>query len=264
MSTHLNAKLVTPWEARSESRLSLMFGPGQRPSAADIVHLSRSGRKSARAAGAPGFAVSHRPEPADWLELLAGGMTFDLVGLAPAAAAPMPATAHFYGFPDATCALAAEAITLMPGDHLRGGQNLLPVIRTMAGLAARLAALVDVTAVVWHPARCAMAPVPFAAAIARWLTGGAFPALGLTALVREDDGAIRSEGLAFFTGQELYIEPLIGKNTAENAKIATRLINQLVGSDPIDQPFETTGPNGEYLSVVPSRNDGYLRVWRRT
>ncbi len=227
--------------------------------------MSHSPKQAVCQPRVPGFAVSHQPEPdAGWVELLAGGMTFDLAGLAPAAAAPMPAMAHFYGVPARSDPAPAEAITLMPGEQLRGAEHLLPVIRTMAGIATRLAELADVTAVVWHPARCAMAPDAFAATITAWLNGGAFPALGLTALFPDSDGAIRSEGLAFFVGRELRIEPFIGKNTTEYVKIATRLINQLVGSDTIHQPLDLMGPNGEQFSVEPSEHDGLLRAWRKS
>lgn len=266
MGIDLSVRPTLPRESRASSRLSLVFRRGERPSAADVARLSRSRRTSVDRA--PGFAVSYRPDPADWLELLADGMTFDLVGLAPAVAAPIPPMAHFYGFSDndgaSVIAAAAEAITLIPGDHLHGAENLLPVMLTMAGLATHLVALAGVAAVAWHPARCAMAPEAFAAAITRWRKGGAFPALGLTALSCDGDGAVRSEGLAFFIGQELWIDPLIGENAAARGNIATRLINQLVGSHSIHHPFETTGPNGETISVVPAGNDGILRVWRQT
>jgi hypothetical protein len=264
MGSQLSAIAAAPWDAQSNARLSLIFSPGRRPSAADIAQLSHSGATTAHPARAPGFALSDSAEAdAGWVELLAGGMMFDLAGLAPAAAAPLPPMAHFYGFqarPDP----AFEAITLMPGEQLRGAEHLLPVIRTMAGTAIRLAELADVTAVVWHPARCAMAPAVFAATITAWLNGGAFPALGLTALFADSDGAIRSEGLAFFIGRELRIEPFIGKNTTYYAQIATRLINQLVGSETIHQPLDLMGPNGEHFSVEPSEHDGLLRVWRKS
>jgi len=212
-----------------------------------------------------GFAVSHKPETsAGWLELLASGLTFDLVGLAPAPAAPLPDIAHWYGFRDEPPVEPGEAITLVPGEQLQGAENLLPVMRVMTAMASRLAALDNVKAIVWHPARSAMAPAAFTAAIGNWLQGGAFPALGLTALFPDGDGAIRSEGLAFFTGQELIIEPSIGITTNENVKISARIINQLVGSNTVRQRFDFIGPNGEYLSVEPSDNDRFLRVWGKT
>lgn len=260
MSSLLSADPTASWQAPSPARLSLMFEPGQRPTADDIARLSRSDH-----AGPGGFAVSHQQDPtAGWIELLATGLTFDLAGLAPAPPVPLPTIAHFFG-PGAKPALAtAEAITLMPGEQLRGAEQMLPVVRIMAGLAARLARLDAVIAIAWHPARIAVAPAAFAAIIAGWLKGGSFPVLALTALFCDNDDAICSEGLAFFTGQELRIEPFTGKNTAYSMKIATRLINHLVGIEPIHQPMNFSGPNGERLSVEPSGNDGLLRVWCKT
>ncbi len=264
VGNELNAKLIAPSQARPEARLSLIFKPGQRPAAADVAQLVQAGRRPVGQGEPHGFSISYQPQPDCWLELLANGMTFELSGLASSSAAPMPAIAHFYGISSAFAAMPVEAITLTPGDQFRGMDNLLPVVRIMVGLAARLVELADVIAVVWHPARCAVAPDIFAAAIARWLSGGPFPALGLTAIASDDDGAIRSEGLAFFIENELWIDPLLSKNTTEKVKIATRLINLLVGIGPLHQPFETTGPNGEHLSVEPPGNDGLLKVWGKT
>ena len=171
------ANSVAPSSAQANARLSLLFKPGHRPSAADVLRLLDLRPRPSRASRSFGIAVSHRPEPsAGWLELLAGGLTFDLAGLAPASPAPRPAAAHFYGFARKP-SLAAEAITLMPGAALQGMENLLPVIRTMAATASRLARLADVTAIVWHPARSAMAPDSFVSTVSAWLAGGAFPAL---------------------------------------------------------------------------------------
>lgn len=269
MGNQLTARPMVPWEARSSARLSLILRPGQRPSAAEIVQLSQSGQVPGRPVPAnetvrPGFAVSYQPGPnAGWVELLASGLTFELGGLAPAMALPMPAIEHFYGISEESVAR-AEAITLVPGEQLHGAENLLPVLRVMAGLAARLAELARVWAVVWHPARCAIAPGLFVSLIDNWLNGGPFPVSGLTALYFDGDGTFRSEGLAFFIGQELQINPILGKNTAYYAKIATRLINQLVGSGPIHQPLDFIGPSGEHLCVEPSGNGGFLKVWRKT
>ena len=270
-----NVDVTAPWELKSNAALSFIFEPGQRPSADDVLRLVQSsgGRAWEKLGGdewlgknqATGFAISHKPEPsAGWLEILAGGLTFDLAGLTPAPSGPLPEMAHWYGFREKPRVEVAEAITLVPGEHLQGAENLLPVTRVMTATATRLAALDNVKAVVWHPARSAMAPAVFTTSIGNWLQGGAFPALGLTALFPDGNGAIRSEGLAFFIGQELLIEPSIGISTAQNVKIAARLINHLVGSNTIQQRFDFIGPNGEYLSVEPSGNDRFLRVWTKS
>ena len=256
---NLNDNSAITRAAQAAPSLSLIFRPGERPAVADVLRLLQSRE------GATGWTVCHQPKPsAGCLKIIAGGLTFALSCLAPATPAPIPDMAHWYGFRETPPTDLAEAITLSLGKDLCGGTNALPVIRAMAGLAARLTKLDHVMVVVWHPARCAMAPLAFAAAIGSWLLGGAFPALGLTALFRDADGAIRSEGLAFFTGQELLIEPAPGTTTALDGKIAARLINHLVGIDSIYRRFDFIGPSGEHLSAEPSGNDWLLRVWRKS
>ena len=184
-----------------------------------------------------------------------------MTGLAPAAAEVFPAIRHRYGLPEGgegEC----EAIGLYPGAHLGEGANLLPVVRVLTGLAAALLTLPQARAVVWHPAGTAIAADQFAQAIDAWLAGGAFPALGLTALVRESDGALCSEGLAFFTGQELRVEPTCGETLGDLGKIAVRLVHRLVDSESVQSRQNITGPNGERLIAEPREDGRVVRVWR--
>ena len=213
----------------------------------------------------PSFSVSHQAGAGDgWLELLGNGLTFDLAGLAPAPAQDLPQLVYRYGFASGHEIPALESITLRPSAHLAGGANLMPVVRSMAGIAADLCALADVAAIAWHPARSAMEPAYFARVISKWLEGGPFPALGLTALARDIDGGLRSEGLAFFTGQELRIEPIPNANPAQAGKIAVRLIHSLVSMAAIASPCDLSGPEGERLVAEPSGNGRFLRVWQKS
>jgi len=193
--------------------------------------------------------------------LLALGLTFDLAGLAPGQPGMFPEIRHRYGLTQ-DFGGALEAITLHPGQHLGEEANLLPVVRVMTGLAARLLELPQARAVVWHPAGAAIEPAQFSKAIEAWLSGGAFPALGLTGLVRDADGALRSDGLAFFTGQELRVEPTCGETSSEIGKIAIRLVHRLVDSEPVLSRQELTGPDGERLIAEPREGGRVVRVWR--
>ena len=216
-------------------------------------------RLAAAISGAAGFSISHRPAPHEgWVELLAQGLAFDLVGLAPAAPSPAPQPCHHYG----TAALTGEAIALYPGAHLSGGEGLLPVVRTAAALGAALAGLDGVEAVVWHPARTATAPALFRAGVEGWLAGGAFPVLSLAALELGEDGAFRSEGLAFLLGQELRLESLADGDSAKAGKIAARLIHTMVEEGAVLTAAEFTGPGGERLRAQPTDNGRVLRVWQ--
>src|SRR5690606_25648073 len=97
----------------SRAGLSLLFANGHRPSADDIERLLASADQTATAA-----SVSFRP-PGDaegMVELLVGGLTFDLCGLTPGAATSVPPERHRYGAIADSGERALEAITLIPAD----------------------------------------------------------------------------------------------------------------------------------------------------
>lgn len=233
--------------------VALLFRKGTRPDAVAVRALADNG----------GFGVSHDPSRTDgagnWLELLVNGLAFDLVGLAGGPAAAMPAVRHRFGIEDAQLG-ELETVALAAGPHLSGGEALLPIVRSQLALALQLAQLPGLAAVGWVPAQTRMAVDYFGTVASAWLEGRAFPALGLTALVPALDGGLHSEGLAFFTGQELRIEPELVEDREQATRLAVRLINQLAAQDAVDRRFEFTGPDGAALSLEPSANGRFVRV----
>ena len=243
---------------------SLLFAAGARPDREAVRELARRDG---------GFSISldplaeSAPPPAagdaeTWLELLASGLTFDLMGLTPGPAALTPPAHHAFGLPEDMPHGQFEAVSLRPGPHLVGGQTMVPVIRCLAWLAGRLAALPDTRAVAWHPARCWSAPQPFRAGVQRWVEGGAFPGLSLAALSDSPDGALQSEGLALFVGQELRIEPELAEDRAAAAKLALRLLHWMVEMGPVAAAQPLLGPDGADLRLEPSVNRRFVRVWK--
>jgi hypothetical protein len=242
----------------------LLFVPGERPDRRTIAALAGAGS---------GFAISLDPAdnpgpsagPDDggtWLELLANGLTFDLVGLGPGPAAGPPAHGQAFASPAGVEPARMEAITLQPGPHLAGGAAMMPVVRSLAWLAAQLAALPGTVAVAWHPARCWCEASHFRDSVQRWIEGGVFPGLSLASLVPMPDGGMQSQGLALFTGQELRLEPELVPEPAAGAKIALRLMHWLVEQGPLDGPDRLAGPDGQPLRLEPSENRRFIRVWR--
>jgi hypothetical protein len=71
---------------------------------------------------------------------------------------------------------------------------------------------------------------------------------------------MQSEGLAFFTGQELRIEPELAAAGPRAAQIALRLIHALVERGPVEGPENVLGPSGEPLRLQPSPNRRFVRV----
>lgn len=238
--------------------VSLLFAAGQRPCAGDVRAL---------ASRSEAFTLSIDPtRDSDagegWLELLANGLTFELTGLAPTGASEMPLCQHSFGLSEDIKDLELEAITLAPGPHLAGGASMVPVARAIAHLAACLTELGDTKAVAWHAAGMLSEPDFFHSGVLGWIAGGAFPGLGLTALVTSPDGSLKSEGLALFTGQELLVPADASEDTSDAAKIALRLINWLVGHGRIDREFRFIGPSGELIRLEPVQQGRIVLVWR--
>jgi hypothetical protein len=232
--------------------LVLSFQEGTRPDR-DAILAFADGQS-----GGVRFSASHLPDPTEgWIELLASGLTFDCHGLAPAAPLALPTHAALLGL---EAQPKGEGIALGPGPHLAEAAGMLPVIRQLAGIGAAIAQLPGASAVAWNPARCWMPASYFCKVVGNWLAGGPFPALGLTSLQRESDGAMQTVGLALLTGQELVFAPDRELGPADIARIAVRLIHALIEVDPLTAPHEFTGPDGEPIDVVPIRDGRQLRV----
>lgn len=243
--------------------VSLFFPPGQRPSA-DMMD-SVLGMEPGTGGGAEVTArIVHRPPDLEgWLELLANGLTFDLVGLAPSVPARSMEIVQQHGFDSPFCSDGMETVELVPGGHIVGGAGLLPVIRILAGLAASLALKLPVAAVGWQSAQTVMEPRYFAQLVVNWLAGGAFPALGLTALLRAEDGSIGTRGLARFSGQEMQLEGAPGESASDSLKLAIRVVDFLVRQGKLEGPREIDSPRGRLL-VEPSQTGRQIWVWRQT
>lgn len=161
--------------------VSLLFAAGSRPDIRALDLLAKgSGHHETASARLPGlgFAVSHRADAAQgWVELVSHGLTYDCRGLAPGAAEPAFLPAAYFGVSPGIADTELEAVTLAPGPHLAGAEGLLPIVRTLAGIASRLVSLPDLAAIGWGPAASLMAPAYFARVIDAWLEGGHFPRL---------------------------------------------------------------------------------------
>lgn len=139
---------------------------------------------------------------------------------------------------------------------------MVPVIRCLAWLAAQLSELHGLKAIVWNAARTICAPTYFHDSVMSWIGGGPFPGFGLTALVLQDDGAMISEGLSLFTGQELRLDPALASDRSEGAKIALRLLHWMVENGKIEESMSLTGPTGETLVLEPVKEQRIVNVWK--
>ncbi len=202
-------------------------------------------------------------EPDQWAELLANGLTFDLSGLSPGHASRIPAGLdQKFGFESEFDLGACEGLALAPGPHLVSGGPMIPVLRCLAWLTAELAALKHLQAIAWPAAGSICEPEYFRDAVTRWLGEGAFPGFGLTSLIEQPDGAMRSRGLALFTGQELLLDVDLAQDRTQGAKVALRLLHWLVESGKIEETMTLTGPTGDTLVLEPNEDQGIVAVSR--
>lgn len=236
----------------SKALLSLVFEKHRRPDADAIAELA--GHRDEVMA----FSISHRPPGEEgWLELLVRGMTFDCHGLVPADAIDLPDGGSLLGLADYPH---GAAIAILPGPHLEPGRAMMPVIRNLAGLGQILSRLPGLLAVRWLPAKSWMTPDYYNRLVKDWLLGGAFPALGLTALERQEDGSMVSRGLEFLIGQELRLDPKPGMSAMQMARIAVRMVHMLIDQGRMEAPATLTGPDGEILIATPVRNRTRLHI----
>lgn len=197
-----------------------------------------------------------------WVELLREGLTFDLVGLAPGIPTDHPEIEYRFDCGKQLSAGRAEAVQLIPGSHLSGGEASLPVLRAQLALARDLVQHFEqVEAVVWPPSCSMIGRRFFESTTTAWLEGGVFPALGLTAFRETIDGGLQSVGLSFLIDQELRIEPQLAADKAAATRLGVRLINQLVLAGPVEQSEQIIGPDGQRLQLDPSANRKFVRVW---
>lgn len=198
-----------------------------------------------------------------WLELLAGGMTFDLGGMAPGRSYAATDLRNRYEVPPDFGDASGEALSLAPGPHLAGGRTTIPVVRAQAALGAELVRLFpSAAAVAWPPARVLVGREFYLSTVEAWLGGGPFPALGFTAFRQMLGGAIQSEGLAFFTGQELHFDNAQFPDPAAAVRLGLRLVNELVGNAALTESLSLAGPDGEPVVLTPSGNGRFVRVER--
>lgn len=248
----------------------MLFSPGDRPDREQLLEAVEDMPLAAithdPAEHPPGSSLDGEGDgrrPGEWLELLQSGMTFDLLGLSPGPSVASPAIAHRLACDAHFDPADHEAIALVPGPHLADGANSLPIVRAMLDLACGIARrIVGVRTICWSPARSAVAMPMFCQSVEQWLGGGPFPALGLTSFSLDERGAMRSEGLAHFLGQELSIAPELASDRIAATRLGARLVHDLVARGRLESPREFIAEDGLGFLLSPSENASQIEVRR--
>jgi hypothetical protein len=101
-----------------------------------------------------------------------------------------------------SCATSMLSIGL--DSNLAGGEKTAPIAAALLEFGAYLVQQLAPSIIAWTPGKIATDATYFSDAVTDYVNGGAFPALAVVRFIfSPDDGVVRSEGLAWFSGQEL-------------------------------------------------------------
>ncbi|MFN4112438.1 MAG: hypothetical protein ACK4GD_00690 [Sphingomonadaceae bacterium] len=193
-------------------------------------------------------------------ELVLDGLTFEVFQVSPRPGFRFPD----YDFSEESNLpeTGSMALVLVPGPHLSGAPRSLPVVRGQFLLGARLIdVLPQIAAAGWPPGEALLAGGRFSAQANAWARGGALPSTGLISIRSAMGGALQSAGLAYFTGQELRIEPDLARERDRAIRLALRLAESLLHRGPLREPEIFGDPAGGTIRLEPSRNGRFIRVW---
>lgn len=192
-------------------------------------------------------------------ELVLDGMTYDLMLTARGS--------RGRSLPDYRPALpkaAAQgpALVLVPGPHLASAARSPAVVRAQWQLGARLCALLErVVAVGWAPSGVTGSANTFAGLADGWAGSGIFPPQGLIAFRPVLGEGLHSSGLAWFTGQELRLEPDLVQDPDQAVRLGLRLAETLIHRGPLTEVEQFAHPGGGTIRLQPSPNRRFVRVW---
>lgn len=188
--------------------------------------------------------------------LVLDGLTFDLIRVGNRQQTPDYATQQ-------VDLAAGEALLLLPGAHLASVARSLPVVRGQWRLAAQLCDLMPaITAVGWAPSRTLLGAKPFCQMTEAWSSQVAFPPQGLITFVWAFGNALQSRGLAYFTGQELHIEPELTGDRDHATRLGLRLAETLLHRGTLAETERFGDPAGGAIRLEPSANHKFVRVRR--
>lgn len=198
-----------------------------------------------------------------WLELQSGGLTYDLSGLAPGEPICLPQVDNWLGVPETERAERLRCVGLALGPHVRGGQGVVPVLRGLLGIAAKLSAhFAECRGACWAASGTFTSREVFIDLVEHWLGGGAFPAQLFATFSQGTEGALESRGLAYFTGQEIRIEARSTADREQAIMLGLRIVGQLAYRGPVLESEQSMTPDGTPVQLEPSKDGKIIRVLR--
>jgi hypothetical protein len=253
----INSSLGSQSESRIErAGFGVLFKSGALPCHADWQCFADSFSDTFLLSSEASARPAHESQVGHWLELVRKALAFDV---APFDLDHVRANVSFdnpVDYAGSTEDLGKyESIQLLPGAHIAGGTQALPVVRIFMGLARDIVRHFDaVEAVLWPPGQSIIGRRYFESSVSAWIEHGLFPTNGLVTFRQLENGKFESCGLAYFIGQELQVDGSILDVSDGSNRGSSRLVNQLILSGGIDQPQSLIAPDGKTLRLHLSRD----------
>lgn len=155
------------------------------------------------------------------------------------------------------------AISLGLGGAVASGQHVSPVIKALMLLGESLGAELGARAAFWRPASVVSGFSYYAETVRQYDAGAAFPCLVSIGFDTSTDDNIRSQGLAWLSGQELVFERS-GMPVNEAMRYVVRLVHDIATNGAVNNVMEVPGmSDDERLFLNPDTEKNALLVHRK-
>jgi hypothetical protein len=166
-------------------------------------------------------------------------------------------------FCDTDLSATRSAISLRLGAAVASGQRVPAVIKTLLLLGESLGTGMDAKAAFWQPASVVSGFSYYAETVRQYDDGAAFPCLVSIAFDTSTDENIRTQGLAWLSGQELVFErdhlPV-----HEAMRYVVRLVHDIATNGAVESIMDVPGMNhSERLILTPDAAKSALLVRRK-
>lgn len=253
-------KVDQPVPSRIGDDLLILFARDNRPTVRQVQKYCSEG-DFVDVGGPDLHDYPHKVDiaPPNGVGLQRSGLTFDFVGLAPGPAVPVPDLPHMDRLPDDIGFFGAHATSLRLGPHIEAGRRSQSILREWFSLAETILSSFGGIGVCWVPAEGVYSGVALASNLKVWAERGEMPVHLFARFRRTLDGAVQSQGLSFFTGQEFRIEPSLAGD--DNDGLARLIFSHLFYTGALLETAQLVAPDGHALRLKPTENGRYIRVW---
>ncbi len=177
------------------------------------------------------FFVKSAPSAVGEFSILNDGVSLTLRMLPPSV--QVSVSHRIFTNYDVACAKCM--IELSFNAHVAGGERIPPVVLSLLSTGAAIGKSLKAKAVFWQPANVLSETNYFAEAVTSYANGGAFPILSTIDFVFDEQNfALSTSGLAWFSGQELKLEgDAVHLGKTELARRAVRLSHDIAVNGPV-------------------------------